>query len=161
MQKKGSKLISFDTLPGHYIRRLQQISVAIFLQETEGFGITPVQFAALSALKEFPEIDQKTLAHTIGLDTSTIGGVIDRLESRNLVKRNLFEKDRRVHVLTLTSEGKNMLEDINPHVLQAQNRILSPLKKSQHVEFIQMLDSLVNGNNEASRAPSLSKPVED
>jgi DNA-binding MarR family transcriptional regulator len=157
MSNKQSQHIPFDVLPGHYIRRLQQISVAIFLQETEGFGITPVQFAALSALKEFPKIDQKTLANTIGLDTSTIGGVIDRLESRSLVKRNLSEKDRRVHVLTLTSEGKHLLEDINPQVLKAQQRILAPLKKSQHSEFIQMLDSLVNGNNDASRAPSIIK----
>ncbi|BDW11602.1 transcriptional regulator [Polynucleobacter sp. SHI8] len=161
MPNKRSKLISFDALPGHYIRRLQQISVAIFLQETEGFGITPVQFAALSALEEFPQIDQKTLANTIGLDTSTIGGVIDRLESRGFVLRNPSNKDRRVHVLTLTSEGKNLLEKINPHVLQAQDRILSPLKKSQHGELIQMLDILVNGNNDASRAPSFMKPLEN
>ena len=151
------KLISFDVLPGHYIRRLQQISVAIFLQETEGFGITPVQFAALSALEEFPQIDQKTLANTIGLDTSTIGGVINRLELRGLVKRSPSEKDRRVHVLTLTPEGELLLQDISPFVLQAQHRILAPLKKSQHTEFIQMLDSLVNGNNAASRAPSIIK----
>ena len=157
MHNKQSTHISFDVLPGHFIRRLQQISVAIFLQETEGFGITPVQFAALSALEEFPQIDQKTLANTIGLDASTIGGVINRLESRDLVKRNPSEKDRRVHVLTLTSAGKNLLEKINPHVLQAQNRILSPLTKSKHVEFLQMLDSLVNGNNAASRAPSSLK----
>jgi hypothetical protein len=119
-----------------------------------------VQFAALSALKEFPQIDQKTLANTIGLDASTIGGVIDRLESRDLVKRNLSEKDRRVHVLTLTSEGKHLLEDINPQVLKAQQRILSPLKKSQHTVLIEMLDTLVNGNNDASRAPSSIKTLE-
>ena len=161
MPNKPSKHVSFDLLPGHYIRRLQQISVAIFLQETEGFGITPVQFAALSALEEFPQIDQKTLANTIGLDASTIGGVIDRLESRDLVKRNPSEKDRRVHVLTLTSEGKHLLEDINPQVLKAQQRILSPLKKSQHAVLIEMLDTLVNGNNDASRAPSSIKTSEN
>jgi len=157
MPNQQSKLLSFDILPGHYIRRLQQISVAIFLQETAEFGITPVQFAALSALEEFPNIDQKTLANTIGLDTSTIGGVINRLELRDLVKRSLSDKDRRIHVLTLTLQGKLLLKEISPHVLKAQQRILSPLKKSQHEELIHMLDSLVKGNNEASRAPSLLK----
>ena len=39
-----------DALPGHYIRRLQQIAVALFLEETAEFGITPVQFAALQAV---------------------------------------------------------------------------------------------------------------
>ena len=34
--------LALDTLPGHYIRRLQQIAVAVFLQETEAQGVTPV-----------------------------------------------------------------------------------------------------------------------
>ncbi|MFZ2296723.1 MAG: MarR family transcriptional regulator, partial [Aquabacterium sp.] len=38
-----------EEMPGFYIRRLQQIAVAIFLEETQDFGITPVQFAALTA----------------------------------------------------------------------------------------------------------------
>ena len=79
---------ALDALPGHYIRRLQQIAVAIFLEETAGFGITPVQFAALSAVAQQPQIDQRSLARTIGFDTSTIGGVIDRLEARGLVQRS-------------------------------------------------------------------------
>ena len=76
---------SIDALPGHHIRRLQQIAVAIFLQETEAFSITPIQYAAMGVLQKNPHLDQKTLAQTIGQDTSTMGGVIDRLEARYLV----------------------------------------------------------------------------
>ena len=78
-----------DELPGHYIRRLHQIAVAIFLQETEAHGLTPVQFAALSKVGLTPGVDQRTLAGSIGLDTSTIAGVIDRLEARGLMQRNV------------------------------------------------------------------------
>ena len=80
--------IDLDELPGHYIRRLHQIAVAIFLQETEAHGLTPVQFAALSKVGLTPGVDQRTLAGSIGLDTSTIAGVIDRLEARGLMQRN-------------------------------------------------------------------------
>jgi len=79
--------MQLEALPGTYIRRLQQIAVAIFLQETEPFGLTPVQYAALAAVRRLPGVDQRTLAATIGLDTSTTGGVIDRLEARGLVRR--------------------------------------------------------------------------
>ena len=94
--------IDIDNQPGHYIRRLHQISVAIFLQETEPFGVTPVQYAALQTVGNHPGIDQRTLARTIGLDTSTIAGVIDRLELRGLLVRNASLEDRRVLQLTLT-----------------------------------------------------------
>src|SRR5882724_10320385 len=35
--------------PGHLIRRLQQIAVALFMAETKEFDITPIQYAALLA----------------------------------------------------------------------------------------------------------------
>ncbi len=147
--------LSIDALPGHYIRRLQQIAVAIFLEETEAFGITPVQFATMGVLAKNPGLDQKTLARTIGQDASTIGGVIDRLEVRNLVKRSASENDRRVHLLTLTDEGGLLLKQVTPAVLQAQDRILEPLPASDHPLFMKMLAILVKGNNELSRAPTL------
>jgi len=155
MPLSSDSTLLIDTLPGHYIRRLQQIAVAIFLEETEAFGITPVQFAAMGVLAKTPGLDQKTLARTIGQDASTIGGVINRLEVRNLVKRNVSENDRRVHVLTLTDEGKQLLKQVKPAVLQAQDRILEPLPVSDHAIFMKMLAILVNGNNELSRAPTL------
>jgi DNA-binding MarR family transcriptional regulator len=64
-----------------------------------------VQYAALYAVGREPGIDQRTLARTIGFDTSTIGSVIDRLESRGLMQRNAHPEDRRVRLLTLTPEG--------------------------------------------------------
>ena len=40
--------------PGHLVRRLHQIAVSIFLEQTRGFRITPVQYSALSAIRAFP-----------------------------------------------------------------------------------------------------------
>ena len=144
---------AFEGLPGHYIRRLQQIAVAIFLQETEEFGITPVQFAALQGVSAQPGIDQRTLARSIGFDTSTITGVIDRLETRGLVQRNASSSDRRVRLLTLTPAGEQLLADIVPPMLRAQERMLAPLPPGERSEFLRMLRLLVNANNELSRAP--------
>lgn len=149
-----SDRIDLDDLPGHHIRRLQQIAVALFLQETEPFGITPVQYAALQGVAASPGIDQRTLARTIGLDTSTTGGVIDRLEARGLVQRNPNPDDRRVRLLTLTKDGVALLRLIAPAMLRAQQRILEPLPATQRKEFMRMLRLLVEANNAVSRAPS-------
>jgi hypothetical protein len=54
-------VIDLDALPGHPMRRLQPIAVAIFLQETESSGITPVQHAALQAVANQPGLDQRAL----------------------------------------------------------------------------------------------------
>jgi DNA-binding MarR family transcriptional regulator len=146
--------LALDTLPGHQIRRLQQIAVAIFLQETEAHGATPVQFAALQTVRNSPGIDQRTLARSIGFDTSTIGGVVDRLESRGLMLRTVSPEDRRVRLLTLTEAGEALLEAMVPDMARAQARILAPLLPAEQAEFMRLLDILVRANNEHSRAPS-------
>jgi DNA-binding MarR family transcriptional regulator len=150
----GTPPDAFDGLPGHYIRRLQQIAVAIFLQETEAHGITPVQFAALQGVAAQPGVDQRTLARSIGFDTSTIAGVIDRLEARGLMQRGASPQDRRVRLLSLTEAGQAQLAALMPPMLRAQERMLEPLPPPERAEFLRMLRVLVSANNELSRAPS-------
>jgi DNA-binding MarR family transcriptional regulator len=156
MTKTSAAPVDLETLPGHYIRRMQQIAVAIFLQETEAFGVTPVQYAGLQAVRRMPGVDQRTLARSIGLDTSTVAGVIDRLEARGLMVRSASPDDRRVRLLNLTDEGEALLDAVVPAMLRAQQRMLEPLSKKDQAEFIRMMRSIVTANNELSRAPSES-----
>ncbi len=146
--------VPLDHLPGHHIRRLHQIAVAVFLQETEAHGLTPVQFAALRQVDAAPGVDQRTLARAIGLDTSTLAGVVDRLESRGLMQRQASPDDRRVRLLSLTPDGRALLKATEPDMLRAQDRILAPLPEHERPEFMRMLRALVTANNELSRAPS-------
>jgi MarR family transcriptional regulator, lower aerobic nicotinate degradation pathway regulator len=150
---KSEPDIDLDDMPGHYIRRLQQIAVAIFLDESKELEVTPVQYAALQAISNDPGIDQRTLAGRIGFDTSTIGGVIDRLDARGLVLRSTSESDRRVRLLTLTASGRALARAVVPRMLRAQERILAPLPKAERELFMAMMRRLVEANNEMSRAP--------
>ena len=152
--RKAPDLVDLDDLPGHHIRRLQQIAVALFLQETEAFSLTPVQYAALRGVAASPGVDQRTLARTIGLDTSTTGGVLDRLEARDLIQRSADPHDRRVRLLTVTAAGKALLREVTPAMLRAQERILEPLPAAERRQFMRMLRTLVEANNAESRAPS-------
>lgn len=145
--------VDLDDLPGHQIRRLHQVAVALFMQETEAHGLTPVQYAALQAVAHAPGIDQRTLARKIGLDTSTTGGVVDRLEARALLLRNANPGDRRVRLLTLTDAGQALLHDSTPAMLRAQQRILAPLPAAERDDFMRMLRTLVAAHRAQDRGP--------
>lgn len=153
LQNSVSAADGLPLMPGHLIRRLQQIAVAIFLEDTAAFGITPVQFAALRGLAAHPGVDQRTLAAQVGLDASTLGGVVDRLESRRWVTRQPSQTDRRVKLLHITAEGVQLLRDMAPAIEASQQRILAPLSPSRRAQFISMLTELVDKNNDLSRAP--------
>lgn len=155
IMRSAHTIVGSNRLPGNFVRRLQQISVAAFLQETETFGITPVQFAALQCVLTNPGIDQRTLAGAIGQDASTTTGVIDRLESRGLMSRHPSPTDRRARCLDITEPGRKLLEEVTPAVLRAQDVLLEPLPEADRAEFMRMIEILVTGNNELSRAPRM------
>lgn len=154
MKRPAPPSVNIDDLPGHYIRRLHQISVGVFLQELAELGITPVQYAALQTVANQPGIDQRTLARQIALDASTTGGVVDRLEQRGALERRMAPADRRARQLWLTEGGEQLLADAVPAMLSAQQLILAPLTDRQRADFMRLLRIVVDENNALSRAPS-------
>jgi DNA-binding MarR family transcriptional regulator len=156
MKKTVAAPVDIDLQPGYAIRRLHQISVGIFLQSVGEGGVTPVQYAVLQVVSNQPGIDQRTLARNIALDTSTTGGVVDRLEARDWLERRTSPEDRRARQLFLTRAGDQALAETIPAMLRAQEQILAPLTERQRKEFMRMLQVLVTQNNEMSRAPSES-----
>jgi DNA-binding MarR family transcriptional regulator len=150
MAKDDSRLTD---MPGHLIRRLQQIAFALFLNEARVFDFTPVQYAALYAVNNNPGIDQTALCNAIALDRSTIGDVVGRLEKKGLITRTSGAADRRTKSLYVTLAGRRLLADIEPAVAATQRLILAPLKASERKAFMRMLKHLVHLNNEHSRAP--------
>jgi DNA-binding MarR family transcriptional regulator len=139
--------------PGHLIRRAQQIAVSIFLEECAPMDITPVQYAALVALQNNPGIDATRLSALVAFDRSTVGNVLERMESKGLVLRIGSKEDKRVKILFLSPKGAAALKDVEPLVRRAQERILAPLAPEDRESFMRMLSQLVALNNDASRVP--------
>jgi MarR family transcriptional regulator, temperature-dependent positive regulator of motility len=144
-----------NEMPGHLARRFQQIAVAVFLAEVEdaGFDLTPVQYAALSAIKANPGIDQVTLAGLIAYDRTTITGVVDRLVQKDLLVRNPSSRDRRARELQITDAGKRTLRGITPAVEAAQRSMLRGLTEKESADLMRLLRKAIAAGNELSRAP--------
>lgn len=137
--------MTLDTMPGHLIRRLHQISTSVFAERMKAAGIdmTSVQFAALTILAENPGIDQATLAQEIAYDRATIGGVVDRLERKGWVRREVNQDDRRARQVTLTGEGATMLAIVAPVVAALQADILAQLTAAERAAFVALASKAV------------------
>jgi DNA-binding MarR family transcriptional regulator len=147
------QLQDLHAMPGHLIRRAQQIAVAIFMEECAEFDLTPVQYAALAAIRENPGTDATRLSALIAFDRSTLGNVLERLEARKLVTRYSSPEDKRIKLLKLTAAGSGLVKRAEAAVLRAQERIVAPLRPEDRSKLIELLAQLVDLNNEASRAP--------
>lgn len=149
------------TMPGHLIRRLQQISISVFTDRMKalGYDLTAPQFATLAVLSQSPGIDQAKLAGLIAHDRPTIGGVVERLEAKGLITRRRNERDRRAMVLDLTPDGARLLDTIVPEVRALQAEILPGLSEGERAEFVRLATKVAKVGNDAARAPMILPDV--
>jgi DNA-binding MarR family transcriptional regulator len=139
--------------PGHLIRRLQQIAVAIFMDEFKNFEVTPVQYMALVAVRDRPGLEQQAIADLIAIDRSSAGRVFQFLEEQGYVQRVTPKNNRRTKQIFVTTAGTRLLATCSKLIRRAEERILKLLTVQEQKKFMQLLIKLVDVNNTLSRAP--------
>jgi DNA-binding MarR family transcriptional regulator len=72
------------------------------------FDLSPAQCHVLHLIEPGQPIPMGRLAETLACDASNVTGLVDRLESRGLVRRHASEADRRLKVLDLTPAGARL-----------------------------------------------------
>ena len=123
-------------MPGHLIRRVHQISMALFAEECAASGLTSVQFAALTAIRENPDVDATRLSSLVAFDRSTLGDVLERLEGKGWILRGPSPHDKRIKILRLSPAGSQVLDAAEPEVRRVQQRLLEPLDPGERTEMI-------------------------
>jgi MarR family transcriptional regulator, lower aerobic nicotinate degradation pathway regulator len=133
--------------PGFLIRRLHQLHSALFLEETRGFDITPVQYSLMTALAARGELEQNSLALEIGLERTSVAEVVPRLQRRGLLARRRSADDGRVKLVRLTGKGGALLRRMAPKVRRAHDRTVDQLAGAERDLFLLQLIELVEANN--------------
>jgi DNA-binding MarR family transcriptional regulator len=146
--------VSLSGMPGHLLRRCQQIAVAIFLDACADFDLTPLQFAVLQTLANDGAQDQVTLGGATAMDRTTIALLVRTLEQRGLLCRTRSRLDQRAKIVSISAAGKKLLKRALPAVEAAQRRILGPLSPGEAEQLLKLLEKLAENNNRLSRAPA-------
>jgi len=139
--------------PGFMIRRVHQIAVSLFIEETGKLGVTLRQYGILFVLKHRPGIDQISVANLLGLDRSTTGMVLKKLARDGLVVRSVGVHDRRRHSLQLTRSGEKLLSELAEPARKAHARVLSAFTPREQTLFLALLDKFTRAFNDSTRVP--------
>ena len=134
---------SFSRLPGHLIRRAHQVSTAYFAEECGG-ELTAVQYAALVTVGAHPGIDATRLSEIIYFDRSTIGDVLDRIESKGWIVREAGTSDRRIKRLTLSPAGQAVVQQVGAAIRRVQERLLAPLTAREAQTLVRLLTKMAD-----------------
>jgi DNA-binding MarR family transcriptional regulator len=72
------------------------------------FDLTPAQGQALRAIDPERPFAMSTLAENLLCDASNVTGIVDKLESRGLIARQGAGHDRRIKMLVVTDQGREL-----------------------------------------------------
>jgi MarR family transcriptional regulator, organic hydroperoxide resistance regulator len=105
--------------------------------------LSPVQCHVLHLLEPGRALPMGRLAETLSCDASNVTGLIDRMESRGLVRREPLPADRRVKVLRLTPAGSRLRSQLLNRVSGRSNPLWK-LSQEQRRTLAEILETLVD-----------------
>jgi len=145
-------------VPAHLARRFHQICLGALAQITGPQDLSPLQFGMLASIQDQPGLDQRRLADRMGIDTVSAHHHIEFLEERGLVTRVVDPKDRRSRILKLTKRGLTLRERLRPGIIDAHDRVLSSLSRSEQDTFLRLLTRIVESNEAFARPGNGRRP---
>lgn len=95
------------------------------------YDVTPSQYAVLSCLWENDCQSPTQLAQILGLDTSSITGLLTRTESKGLIQRQFSIEDRRAVIIHITDRGMALKEAITQTIDDSNQVMMEGITKEE------------------------------
>lgn len=124
--KKKAKLLNFVS-PVHKAGR----QISIFLgRETSHFDAAPGELHLLNYLRLYGPCKVSELVRVFGYKNTTMTSILDRLEKRDYIHRELNPNDRRSFLVRTTAKGNRLALSSLKVVEEFDNKILAKINKS-------------------------------
>lgn len=130
-----------DDQVGYVLRLASQRHALVFNKHSE-LGLTPTQFSALVRVAEMGACSQNLLGRRTAMDVATIKGVVTRLKAKDLIALSPDPGDKRRTVVSLTSKGHAVIEELHAFGEAVTEETLSPLSGDERKVFLEMLKRL-------------------
>lgn len=133
----------------HLLHRAGQRAADIFAEEAKKSGLTPRQYAVLTAVSQEEGLPQAELVARTGIDRSTLADIVARLLGRGLIQRKRAKEDGRAYAIKLSAKGTKALTKAKPAASTADSRLLAGLSATKRNEFLQTLAAIVAAGDDA------------
>jgi DNA-binding MarR family transcriptional regulator len=141
-QKFDGRVIAAGILPGLLGYRLRLAQQTVFRDFAKSVAeLSPGRVGILLLIDANAGVTQSGLAQAVGLDRSTMVGLVDKLEERGLIERRRGE-DRRTNGLWLTRSGRALVVHLKRRIALHERRVAAKLTAAERSELIALLEKL-------------------
>lgn len=126
-------------LLGYRLRVAQQAVFRDFARSIP--EASPGRVGILLLIDANPGVTQSRLAQAVGIDRSTMVGVLHALQARELIERRRGE-DRRTNGLRLTRTGRALVASLKQRIRIHERRVASRLSAADRTQLLALLEKL-------------------
>ena len=126
-------------LLGYRLRVAQQAVFRDFARSIP--EVSPGRVGILLLIDANPGVTQIRLAQAVGIDRSTMVGVLHALQARELIERRRGE-DRRTNGLWLTRSGRTLVASLKQRIRIHERRVASRLTTAERAQLLALLEKL-------------------
>ncbi len=112
--------------------------------QLKSYGITTAQWAVLKLLSSEDNLSQAEIAYKINADRATCGAVIDKLISKGLVEKELFENDRRSYQVKILPPAVAIVNEVTSLAENANRSAVQGLNDTEISVFTKCLNTIIS-----------------
>ena len=118
------------------VGRLHRLWRTVADLELAPLGLTHPRWTALWKLSRLGgHLSQKTLAEALEIELPSLMRTLGLLEEQGLVERHCCCKDKRARIVTLTPEGKALLDQIEDRIMDIRRDLLTGISQRELEQF--------------------------
>jgi DNA-binding MarR family transcriptional regulator len=141
MIQDGSVKVLAD-LVGYNLRRAHAVQRQRFADAFKAEGIRPVQLSILGLIHNNPRVKPSVLGKVLDIKRANIVPLVDELQSRGLVERQLSPSDGRSRVLVLTKKGETLTKKLLERHDRLEEDLVRQLGCGNHKQMLKFLIDL-------------------
>lgn len=107
------------------------------------YDLTPIQYGVLKCIWQMESSNPKEIAEYLGIENSTISGVLERMEAKGFIQRKIDSNDRRFIKIYLTEKTKKLEKPVSEIVEQVNQKMLKNYTEDEVKEFKNYLRRII------------------
>lgn len=131
-----------ESLVGYNARRATLVIVDAFLRNMAVYGLRPVDFSMLSLIAHNPGITSRQLCTALNIQPPNLVGMINQLQTRELIVRRPHPHDGRAMGLHLTPEGRRMMKQAEVTAFELEEATTARLSPTERKTLMQLLQKI-------------------
>ena len=105
----------------------------------EPYGLTPIQYGVLACIWQNDLHNPKEIARFLGIENSTISGILERMEDKDLIQRMIDSNDRRYIKIVLTQKSRDLETPVQETVERVNSAVMRNFSPEDWEKFLQLL----------------------